>query len=440
MGQRGMKHNMTDVLVIGGGPAGTTFGSLAARRGWDVTLLEKDEHPRFHIGESLLPMNLPIIERLGVLDKVKEIGVPKLGADFTIARYGARNETFHFSKALGDSPDHAFEVRRSEFDKVLFDHCKAAGVKAAENTRVTCVERLANGNHKVIAVGAEGEERVWETRFLVDASGRDTFLSSSNGWKMRNSKHASAAVFAHYRGVKRRSGNDQGNISIYWFDHGWIWMIPLRDDIMSVGAVCDPGYIKSRRESLDDFLLGTLNGLDGIRHRMRGAEAATAAQATGNYSYLSDRMIGPGFLMVGDAFAFIDPVFSSGVYLAMNSAERGVEVADAWLGGNRRTYNQACKTYESVTRRGLSTFAWFIYRFRSPAMSYLFSNPRNSFKVVQGVVSMLAGDVYTNRAVWRRLLIFKTIYRVAWLFNWRSVRAAWKARRPGKQTEPQGSI
>lgn len=433
-----MMHNTTDVLVIGGGPAGTTFGNLAAKRGWDVTLLEKDEHPRFHIGESLLPMNLPIMERLGVLDAVRELGVPKLGADFTVAKYGARRQTFYFGKALGESPDHAFEVRRSEFDQLLFEQCKAAGVNAAERTKVTRVERMQNGNHKVMAVGASGEEHIWEARFLVDASGRDTFLSSSNGWKKRNPKHASAAVFAHFRGVRRRPGEDQGNISIYWFDHGWIWMIPLRDDVMSIGAVCYPDYIKTRRESLDDFLLNTLNGLDGIRHRMQGAEPATPAQATGNYSYLSDRMVGPGYLMVGDAFAFIDPVFSSGVYLAMNSAERGVEVADAWLGGNSRIYEKACRHYRRVTQKGLTTFAWFIYRFRSPAMSYLFSNPRNTYQVVEGVVSMLAGDVYTNRAVQRRLLVFKTIYAVAWLFNWRSVLAAWKARRPGKQTGLHG--
>mgnify|MGYP001812484042 FL=1 len=240
-----MMHSTTDVLIIGGGPAGATFGNLAAKRGWDVTLLEKEEHPRFHIGESLLPMNLPIIERLGILDEVREIGVPKLGADFTVARRGARNETFYFKKALGRSPDHAFEVRRSEFDGLLFKHCKAAGVTAAEKTRVSAVEKMANGNHKVTAVDANGEECVWETRFVVDASGRDTFLASKNGWKKRNPKHASAAIYAHFRGVERRPGADQGNISIYWFDHGWIWMIPLRDDIMSIGAVCCPEYILS---------------------------------------------------------------------------------------------------------------------------------------------------------------------------------------------------
>jgi flavin-dependent dehydrogenase len=434
-----MTQDKTDVLVIGGGPAGTTFANLAAKRGLEVILLEKDKHPRFHIGESLLPMNLPIFERLGILDEVKNIGVPKLGADFTAAKSSARYETFYFGKALGESPDHAFEVRRSEFDQLLFEHCRAAGVHALERTKVTAVERLDNGNHRVKAVDSGGEEFSWETRFVVDASGRDTFMSSSNGWKKRNPKHASAAVFAHYRGVKRRAGEDQGNISLYWFDHGWIWMIPLQDDIMSIGAVCCPDYIKARREPLDEFLLNTLDRMVSIRARMREAEAVTPAQATGNYSYFSDRMCGPGFLMVGDAFAFIDPVFSSGVYLAMNSAERGLEVAQTWLAGNKKSYRRVCRRYRRETQKGLGTFAWFIYRFRSPVMSNLFRKPRNTLQVVEGVVSMLAGDVYSNPAVHRRLLLFKTIYVVSWLFNWRSAHAAWKARRPAKQAGLHGS-
>ena len=256
-------------------------------------------------------------------------------------------------------------------------------------------------------------------RFLVDASGRDTFMSSSNGWKTRNPRHGSAAVFGHFRGVKRRPGEDQGNISLYWFDHGWVWMIPLQNDIVSVGAVCRPTYLKTRTGSLDDFLARTLNGIDEIRERMVNARAEVPAQATGNYSYLSTRMDGPGFLMVGDAFAFIDPVFSSGVYLAMSSAVRGVKVAEAWLSGNRLKYALARWRYHRETRRGLRVFSWFIYRFTSPTMTMLMSDPRNVLQVVQAVVSMLAGDVYHNRKVRQRLLVFKTIYNVSWLLRWR---------------------
>ena len=426
-----MESNSTDILIIGGGPAGSTFGSLAASRGWRVTLLEKDEHPRFHIGESLLPMNLPIFKRLGVLEEIRRIGVPKLGADFSIANTGNEHETFYFSEALGDSPDHAFEVRRSEFDQLLFEQCRKAGVDTHENTKVTRVESQPSGSHKVMAVDGDGRESVWEARYLVDASGRDTFMSSARGWKKRNRKHASAAVFSHFRGVGRRPGRDQGNISLYWFAHGWIWLIPLRDDIMSIGAVCYPDYIKTRRGSLEDFLVGTLNGIAEIRDRMQSAELATSVQATGNYSYLSSRMHGPGYLIIGDAFAFIDPVFSSGVYLAMSSAASGVNVAEAWLHGRAGRYRRECRRHQKVMQQGIGIFSWFIYRFTTPAMSYLMSNPRNTLRVYESVISMLAGDVFNNKSVRRRLLIFKFIYYMAWLRSWRDGLAAAERRRDG---------
>ena len=414
-----MNCNKTDVLIIGGGPAGSTFATLMKQRGYDVTLLEKDHHPRFHIGESLLPMNLPILERLGVIDQIRKIGVPKLGADFTIGNSGSNECTFYFRDALGESPDQAFEVRRSEFDQILFEHARKSGARALEGTRVTKVTAKKDGSHDVVAENEDGTRQLWNARFLVDASGRDTFLSTANKWKSRNPRHASAAVFGHFRGVRRRPGEDQGNISLYWFEHGWIWMIPLQDDIMSVGAVCRPAFLKTRTNSLDEFLAETLDGIAETRERMTTASPAAPAQATGNYSYLSDRMTGPGFLMVGDAFAFIDPVFSSGVYLAMSSAERGINVAEAWLSGSRIKYALACWRYKRETRRGLSVFTWFIYRFTTPTMSKLMSDPRNTMGVVQAVISMLAGDVYRNRKVRQRLLVFKTIYNVSSLLHLR---------------------
>ena len=434
-----MASMKTDVLIIGGGPAGTTFATTMRNKGWGVTLLEKERHPRFHIGESLLPMNMPILERLGVMDEVKAIGVPKLGADFTVGNSGMDERTFYFRDALGESPPQAFEVRRSEFDEILFNNARRAGVDAREGVKVSAVARGKNGTHEVRAIDDRGNEQRWVARYLVDASGRDTFLSRANGWKTRNDKHASGAVFAHFRGVTRRAGENHGNISVYWFEQGWIWMIPLRDDIMSIGAVCRPELLRTRSGSLDEFLLQTLESQAETRDRIKSATAETAAQATGNYSYLASRMSGPGFLMVGDAFAFVDPVFSSGVYLAMSSAERGAEVAKAWLSGSRIRYGLARFRFERATRRGIATFSWFIYRFTSPAMSKLMSNPRNALQVVQAVISMLAGDVYTNSAVRRRLLVFKTIYNTSWAINWRESWAHRRSRLASIRTAGQSS-
>ncbi len=414
-----MSSKKTDVLVIGGGPAGTTFATSMKKKGWDVTLIEKERHPRFHIGESLLPMNMPILERLGVMDEIHSIGVTKLGADFTVGNRGNKEQTFYFKNALGTSPPQAFEVRRSEFDQLLFENSRRNGVGAFEGMKVTKVSTNTDGSHDVLAVDEDGDEHQWHARYLVDASGRDTFLSRANGWKLPNDKHASAAVFGHFRSVMRRPGDDQGNISIYWFEHGWIWMIPLQDDIMSIGAVCAPEYLRTRTDSLDVFLHNTLQSLPETAERISSATAELPAQATGNYSYLSDRMSGPGFLMIGDSFAFIDPVFSSGVYLAMNSGERAVAVAEAWLSGSRWKYFLARREFEKQTRRGIASFSWFIYRFMTPTMRDLMTNPRDALQVVQGVVSMLAGDVYTNRAVRLRLLVFKTIFNISWLIHWR---------------------
>jgi flavin-dependent dehydrogenase len=194
--------------------------------------------------------------------------------------------------------------------------------------------------------------------------------------------------------------------------------------------------LRQRRGTLDEFLYATLNGLEETRIRMEGAEAVMPAQATGNYSYYSDRMSGPGYLIIGDAFAFIDPVFSSGVYLAMNSAERGLDVAQAWLTGSKRDYRRACKRFQRDTNKSLSTFSWFIYRFTSPVMRSLMSdNPRNVLQVVQAVISMLAGDVFTNRRVHRRLNFFKAIYSLFWLLNWREALAARNLRMARAQSE-----
>ena len=189
-----------DVLIVGGGPAGTTAATLLARAGHRVVLLEKAEHPRFHIGESLLPMNMPILERLGVLDKVRAIGVEKRGADFPTD--GGRYNVFRFSHALRGSADFAFQVRREDFDHVLFQHAREAGVDARERNRVTRVEFDGSGRPSLVhAVGPQGAYTL-RPRMLLDATGRDTLLGSALKLKQRNRQHASAAVFRRY-GSKR---------------------------------------------------------------------------------------------------------------------------------------------------------------------------------------------------------------------------------------------
>lgn len=418
-----------DVLVIGGGPAGSTAATLLARRGWQVLMLEKDVHPRFHIGESLLPMNLPILERLGVIDQVREIGVRKAGADFTVADSDTETHVFRFTGGLGLPRDHAFQVRRSEFDQLLFEHARANGVDARDGVRVKTIALGADGRPEQFqATAADGAKFSVRPRYVVDASGRDTFLGNKLKLKRKSNKHQSAAIFSHFRGVERRPGEDAGNVTVDRFEHGWYWLIPLRDDIMSVGAVCSPEYLKQRRSDNETFLMQTLNARGSVARRMRGAERVAPVHATGNYSYGCTRMSGPGWVMAGDAYAFIDPVFSSGVFLAMLSAEQASEVVDGALREPARE-RALQKAMEKRFRRGLKHFSWFIHRFTSPVMKRLFSAPRNDFQLQQAVVSMLAGDVFDNPAVIRRLYIFRALYALNAIAIAPQALAGWRERR-----------
>lgn len=238
-----------DVLIIGGGPAGCAAAIVLAQQGWAVTLLEKEQHPRFHIGESLLPMNIPILERLGVLEQVRAIGVLKRGADFPNDAGGYN--TFRFSHALDAKADYAFQVPRAQFDQVLFARARDVGVDAREQVKVESV--AFDGEQPVLqARGVDGVQQ-FRPRYLLDASGRDTFMGNRLKLKRANAKHQSAAVFSHFRGVTRRPGEDAGNISIYRHAHGWMWLIPLPDDVMSVGAVCYPDYMKTRKGDSEGF-------------------------------------------------------------------------------------------------------------------------------------------------------------------------------------------
>jgi flavin-dependent dehydrogenase len=411
-----------EVLVMGGGPAGSTAATLLTRLGRRVILLEKARHPRFHIGESLLPMNLPLFERLGVLEKVRAMGVFKPGADFEADNERGYN-SFAFSRAIGNSPPHAYQVWRQDFDKMLFDHARATGADAREGHEVVAVQQIDSRRSNVEVHTDENHSYRITTQYVVDATGRDTFLSSKKRLRRKNVEHQSAAIFGHFRKAECRPGEDAGNISIYRFDHGWIWMIPLPNGVMSIGAVCRPAYLKLRKGSTVAFLLQTLNQNEGLRKRIEQAELiGDEVRVTGNYSYDSTQMGGPGWVMIGDAFAFLDPVFSSGVYLAMSGAEQAATLVDSALSEPRREVSLLRKL-ERRQRAGMARFAFFIYRFNGPIMERIFRQPRNIWQIEQGVISMLAGDLFDSPKVVRRLLAFKFVYAMTALrhfVHWRS--------------------
>ena len=416
-----------DVLVVGGGPAGSTISTLLAERGYDVVLLEKSHHPRFHIGESLLPMNIPLFERLGVQDQIASIGMLKYGAEFVSPDH-EETSLFEFADALDKSFPYSYEVRRSELDEILFRNAAKKGARIHEGCEVRRIEFPAGDRALVVTQMEDGTTSEWQPKFVVDASGRETLLANQFAIKQRNKKHASASVFGHFAGAERRSGKEEGNISLFWFEHGWFWYIPLRDGSVSVGVVCWPYYMKSRKTSVEQFFFDTIALCPPLAARLKDAKLTSQVTATGNFSYTSARCSGAKHIMIGDAYAFIDPVFSSGVFLAMNSAFAGADAVDSCLKHPARAA-AILKKFDKDSSYGLKIFSWIIYRMTTPAMRNMFMKPSNKFRLQETLLSVLAGDLYRGTPIRFRLQIFKIVYYIMSIKMMGKTYEAWRRRK-----------
>lgn len=423
-----VERRQCDVLVIGGGPAGSTIAPLLAEKGYQVVLVEKARHPRFHIGESLLPANLPLFERLGIADEVRAIGMEKHGAEF-VSPHHEHTQTFEFADAWDKSMPYAYQVPRAEFDTVLIRNAAKKGVTVFESCKAKAVDFQPDNSVLVRTQSDDGTELEWQARFLIDASGRDTFLANRFQIKRRNPRHNSSAVYGHFSGARRHTGQASGNITIFWFEHGWFWFIPMVNDVTSVGMVTWPYYMKTRGErSLEQFLRDGIAMCSPLAERLKDSTLVHDVEATGNFSYVSERNHGENYLLLGDAYAFIDPVFSSGVWLAMNSGVIGAEAVDACL-KNPAAADVALKRFDQQMQHGPKEFSWFIYRVTNPIMRDFFMYPKNIFRVKEALLSVLAGDVFGKTPIWRSILIFKLLYYTANLIQPKRAFLGWQRRR-----------
>jgi flavin-dependent dehydrogenase len=425
----GMTPQDCDVLVIGGGPAGTTIAPLLVEKGYRVVLLEKARHPRFHVGESLLPANMPLFERMGIAEEVKAIGMEKWGAEFISPQHGMA-QTFHFADAWDKSQPYAYQVKRAEFDDVLIRNAAKKGVEVHECCKAKAIDFLPDNSGAVIrAQHDDGREQTWKARFVVDASGRDTFLANRFQIKHRNPKHNSSAIYGHFSGAIRHDGQAEGNISIFWFEHGWFWFIPMMNDVTSIGMVTWPYFMKTRgQRSIEQFLRDGIAMCEPLAERLRMATLVNEVEATGNFSYVSERNHGANYLLLGDAYAFIDPVFSSGVLLAMNSGVIGADAIDTCLSKPAEA-PAALKRFDELMKHGPKEFSWFIYRVTNPIMRDFFMYPKNIFRVKEALLSVLAGDIFGKTPIWRSIWMFKLLYYIANMIQPKRAFMGWKRRR-----------
>lgn len=396
-----------DVLVVGGGPGGTTVGHLLAKKGWDVLIVEKEQHPRWQIGESLLPYSTRVWDELGVWDTLEASAYErKYGAWFDFHE-GHDPEAFWFG---GDNPgrgDWAWNVERSWLDEMLWKAALAAGAQGAENTEAAFLIEGSGVSAKVTGADltlADGSTKRVTARLTVDAAGRTSVLGSALGIRRPDPKLNMMAMYGHYRGAQTFPGNLGGFISIIGIADGWGWAIPFHDGRISVGMVVRNTAFSERIKGRTpaDVFAEYVAATPAITDRL-GPDAVldSEVRTTGNYSFRCDTSVGDGWAMVGDAGAFIDPVFSSGVHLAMEGGRRLVRDVDAALRKASSGLIPASRLarYAGDNKRALKVFSRFIYDWYDDEFRLAFMRPPPKSRAVQlvktNMLRILAGDVYT---------------------------------------------
>ena len=316
-----------DAIIVGAGPAGSTTGALLAEKGRDVLIVEKEKFPRYHVGESLMPFCYFPLERLGLVDTLMESANPRKYCVQFVRQDGFLSQPFYFFQHFDHPSSTTWQVWRSDFDKMILDKARENGASVMEETKA---KNLIKSGDRVEGIKVDSKEMgILEIRapIVVDASGRDCFAAHKQNWMVRDPKLKKIALWTYFKSAKRDPGLDEGATTVaYLPNKGWFWYIPLSGDMVSVGIVAERDYLfNGTTKDHDEIFRREIQNNEWIKDHLAEAEQTGEYRITGEYSYRNRYCASEGLVLAGDAFGFLDPVFSSGVFLALKS---GVILAD----------------------------------------------------------------------------------------------------------------
>jgi len=322
MNSPAQSNGSADVVVIGGGPAGAALATFLQRAGHHCVVIERAAFPRYHIGESLIPATYHTLDRLGLLPELKFSDFPIKHSVRFVSPSGDEAEPFYFSDTIEGERAQTWQVERSRFDQMCLDNARSSGVDVRMQTSVAQV-LFENGRAVGVCARPEDEESYdIYASVVVDASGHATIIGSQLGLTVPVPALKKASIWTYYRGGKRGEGIDAGETTVFMIpQRGWFWYIPLPDDIVSVGLVASPEYLFAESKDFEAVLLRELNRCAPLAARLSQAVKTGPVRGTRRLAYRNQQVVGDGWVMIGDAAAFLDPIYSSGLFLALASAE-----------------------------------------------------------------------------------------------------------------------
>ncbi len=402
-----------DLLVIGGGPAGSCAAALARQAGLSVCLVEKEPFPRFRIGESLLPMGNAVLRACGVWPKLEAAGfVEKYGARFHLAD-GSMQKRIDFSQGYVPGLDRTFQVERAKFDGLMLDHARELGAEVRSPCTATNIETSADQVTATVRDRAGGPPETITARWLIDAGGRENPCAHPGRRVLDPARFPSRiAVYNHFRGIPRAPGREAGDTVIVRLDDGWFWLIPIDAERTSVGLVTTTAAMRAAGGDPAAIFTRTVHEAPRLRELFAHAEPTMAFRVTADYSYFRRELAHPRIMHVGDAGGFFDPVFSSGVYMALMSAQFAVaSMARAHAQGRALTARE-CARFTRRVKRHAAVFARMITAFYDNDSISVFLSERPPFDLERGLNSIVAGHARLTWPLWWRFNFFLAVCRL----------------------------